>query len=187
VPERDLDLLHGRLAGVRPLGERTAKIVRHKIRHLDIMRVFLHAGPDRIWVHRPATDPAGAVERPNQCALGHDARFHPRIDSLTAADHRDGADAAALAGDIDNHPAAFRWLDVFQGQRCELRPAQATADQQGRKLAASTTTIRLAAIRKLAAEAGPELIPGFLKREASVNMYYHSLFFRKPTRILNPL
>ena len=70
---------------------------------------------------RPSVMPAAA-------APAVDRLFHPGRD-------RDRAQAAVLAAEVDDHPAAVALLDVLDRERHGFGAAEAAADQQGEERA----------------------------------------------------
>ena len=127
VAERELDLLERRPARVGELGEGAPQVVRRDP-DADAVTVGGDRLEDRLRPQRTGPDAAGLRDAA-QHRSGVDAGGRgPAIEGgLGPGRHRDGADAAVLADEIDDRPAALSLSDRAEVEPRELTAAQTTA------------------------------------------------------------
>jgi hypothetical protein len=113
VPEQELDLFQVAAAPATELGAGAAEVVGAEALDTDLLGRLLHHRPDRP-VAQAITDPSALADRAQQPALLHSGRRDPGVDSLLDPDrHGDGADPAALAAEVFDHPAPLPHLDLL--------------------------------------------------------------------------
>ena len=135
MAEQQLDLLQFPAPGAAELGAGPPEVVRPQP-EAELVPVENRGGEDRLGRERVAGDLAVAVERAQDPPLGDAGRGAPEVDRLLDPGRDgDGAQAAVLAAEVDDHPAAVALLDVLDRQRHGLAAAQPAADQQGEERA----------------------------------------------------
>ena len=113
VPQRDLDLLERRAAPVGELGEGAPQVVRRDPAEAGPAGVGGDGLEDRLRGERTGADAAGFGDGAQHGPRGDPGGRGPAIEHrLGPGRHRDGADAAVLADEIDDRPAALALRDV---------------------------------------------------------------------------
>ncbi len=131
MAEQQLDLLEFPAPGAAELGAGSAEVVRPQP-ETQLVPVKDRGGEDRLGRERVAGDLAVAVERAQDPPLGNAGRGAPPVDRLLDPGRdRDRAQAAVLAAEVHDHPAAVALLDVLDRQCHGFGAAQPAADQQG--------------------------------------------------------
>jgi len=86
--------------------------------------------PDHFLAEALAAEPACAIQRPEDVAIGHSHRRSPSIDRyFDPGGHWDRADAPVFADQIDNAPAAIPLLHVRESQRRNFLASQSAAQK----------------------------------------------------------
>jgi len=96
--------------------------MRRDASHASIGRILLEHLPDDLLGHGLALYVVASIHRAEYSAFRNAARGSPHIDRhLHPGRHRHGADAAVLANEVYDTPAAIALLDVCERQRRGLK------------------------------------------------------------------
>jgi len=132
MPEQHLDLLKLATGGPAQLGARPATIMRGDAGDTSIGGIPLEHLPDDFLGHGVTLNLVATVHRSEYSAVRQTGCGGPSIDRhLHPRRHRHSSDAAVLANEVDNAPAAIALLDVRERQSRDLGTPEPAAEQDG--------------------------------------------------------
>jgi hypothetical protein len=98
----------------------------------NLRRVLPEHLPDHLLAQALTTNSIGAIHSPEDVAIRDAASRSPGIDrDLNPRRHRRRSDAAVLANEVNDAPAAVALLDMCERQRRHLRSSEPTPEKNG--------------------------------------------------------
>ena len=144
VAQGELDLLESGLAFVGEFRKGAPQVVGGDL-DSDPLAVFHHRLEHRLRPHRVVADAAALVDGPQHAAPGGAGGLYPFIERrFGPGGHRNSADAAVLANQIDDHPTPLALLDIGEVELGEFPAPQAATEQQTKQHTVAFTLQRRA-------------------------------------------
>jgi hypothetical protein len=132
VAKKHLDLLQLAAGGAAQFRAGASKVMGRDAGDTDFRCVLAEHLPDELFAEQIARDAVATNYWPENTAIRNPAGRCPGVDRHPhPIRHRDGADPAVFANEIDDTPATVARLHVRHCERSNLGPAESAAEKNG--------------------------------------------------------